>query len=174
MRFLEFSGKWDVVLNNDDVEIIISKFVKLLDDSTIKKLREHEKNSGINPERFRTKDKDKEEDEDKDTEGMEVVFLPCSKTTSCQEPIIEIPLKEGYGTYKVTQADVNSWKASFPEIDLLQELQVIRLWNKDHPGRRKTRKNIKRHVSLWLKKEQDKITTDQTHNEVGGVWDSPL
>lgn len=168
LLFLELSGEWDVVLNKDDVEIVIPKFTKILDESTMKKLRAREQNSGINPERLRTKDKD--------TEGMEVVSSLCSKTTSCQESIIEIPLKAEHGTYNITQAEVDEWQKALPEMKVLQELERLRLWNKDHPNRRKTRASIRRHVTSWLKRasEDSKINLDKKTTEGGVVWDNPL
>ncbi len=62
---------WQVSFTDDTVSIFIPKFKELMDESTIKKLREHEesfrKRSGIVPKSAATdEDEDKEEDKDKE------------------------------------------------------------------------------------------------------------
>ena len=58
--------KWDVVLEGDEVIIFIPKFLELLDETTLKKLRALAKKTGTKPEQNRTKDVDKDKDKDKD------------------------------------------------------------------------------------------------------------
>jgi len=63
--------KWDIEINGDTVSIFIPKFKELMDESTIKKLRYSEKNSGIIPESFRknsVQNKKKIKDKDIDKE----------------------------------------------------------------------------------------------------------
>jgi hypothetical protein len=69
LEFIKNSGKWNIELNGENIIIFIPKFRELLDESTLKKLREYEKSfrnaSGIIPKTEGTdedKDKDKEED----------------------------------------------------------------------------------------------------------------
>jgi hypothetical protein len=63
--FLKNSGKWSVVLGKDQVQIVIPKFSKLLDETTKKKLRQAERKSGSAPEKLRTKEEDREEEYNK-------------------------------------------------------------------------------------------------------------
>lgn len=71
LNSLKTSGKWEIVINNDDITIFIPKFRELLDESTIKKLREKEQSfrnhSGTLPKSEAT-DRDKEADVDKEKE----------------------------------------------------------------------------------------------------------
>ena len=65
------SPKWDVEITGDDVSIFIPKFKELMDESTLKKLRETEKSfrkdSGLIPKSAPTEaEADKEEDKDKE------------------------------------------------------------------------------------------------------------
>lgn len=65
LEYIKNSGKWDVEFNGDNISIFIPKFRELLDESTLKKLREHEQSfrnsSGTIPKTEAT-----EEDKDKD------------------------------------------------------------------------------------------------------------
>jgi hypothetical protein len=58
LKSIDFSKKWSVNLDGEYVEIYIPKFAKIMDETTLKKLREAEHKSGIIPEPIRTKDLD--------------------------------------------------------------------------------------------------------------------
>ena len=73
-----------------------------------------------------------------------------------EEPIISIQLIKRDGSHHIYQSDVDNYQDTFPGVDVLQELKEIRQWSEDHESRRKTRKGIKKHISYWLSKEQDK------------------
>jgi hypothetical protein len=77
-KILSKITKWEVTYNGDLVSIYIPKYKELLDESTLKKLREHDKSfrnaSGMLPKSEGTdkeEDKDKEEDRDKKKEEGE-------------------------------------------------------------------------------------------------------
>lgn len=65
LEHIKNSGKWDVEISQDRITIFIPKFRELLDESTLKKLRDAEKSfrnsSGIIPKSEPT-DKDKDKD----------------------------------------------------------------------------------------------------------------
>ena len=61
--------KWSVDLENDRVKIYIPKFKELLDESTLKKLRAGEKNSGTVPKKCVT-EVDKKENKNKDKKDI--------------------------------------------------------------------------------------------------------
>jgi hypothetical protein len=69
LQTISNSGKWNVTIEGDKVTILIPKFRELLDESTLKKLRESEKSfrngSGIIP---KTEPTDKEVEVDKEEE----------------------------------------------------------------------------------------------------------
>lgn len=53
LNFCSEKGKWDVSYEGKNVVIYIHKFKKYLDETTLKKLRLAEQNSGMNPESIR-------------------------------------------------------------------------------------------------------------------------
>ena len=70
--------------------------------------------------------------------------------------ILTFPLAKKGETFAVTQPDIGEWQESFPGIDLLQELRHCLQWSRDNPTRRKTRAGIRRHITSWLAKAQDR------------------
>lgn len=70
--------------------------------------------------------------------------------------IMTFPLAKKGETFPVTQSDIDEWGESFPGIDLLQELRHCLQWNRDNPTRRKTKAGIRRHITSWLAKAQDR------------------
>ena len=70
--------------------------------------------------------------------------------------IMTFPLAKKSEAFPVTQSDIDEWGGSFPGIDLLQELRHCLQWNRDNPTRRKTKAGIRRHITSWLAKAQDR------------------
>ncbi|MCK5602608.1 hypothetical protein KAR91_12080 [Candidatus Pacearchaeota archaeon] len=71
-------------------------------------------------------------------------------------PLILIPLIKKDGEFEITQEDIDQWSDTFPGIDVLACVKYIRQWNFDNPKRRKTKAGIRKHISTWLEKEQNK------------------
>ena len=90
--------------------------------------------------------------------------------------VLEVQLKRGQGTYKITQAEVDEWQAAFPNIKVMHELESLRLWNKDNEGKRKTRTGFRRHVTGWLKRASTdaKTKADSSQGDTGGFWGKKL
>ena len=75
---------------------------------------------------------------------------------SCAE-FIRLPLVgNGAGEAIITSDQVEGWKKSFPDVNVVQQLRNIREWLIHNPKRRKTDRGIGRFVVGWLSKEQDK------------------
>ena len=72
-----------------------------------------------------------------------------------EKPVILLPLntKEDYPIY---QADVDEWSELYPSVDVMQQLRNMKGWLDSNPTRRKTPKGIKRFITNWLQREQDK------------------
>lgn len=70
--------------------------------------------------------------------------------------IMTFPLAKKGETFPVTQPDIDEWGESFPGIDVLLELRHCLQWSRDNPTRRKTRAGIRRHITSWLAKAQDR------------------
>jgi hypothetical protein len=69
--------------------------------------------------------------------------------------VVLLPLIDGKN-FVVTATDVQEWQQAFPAVDVIAELLRARIWCKDNPQKRKTAKGIRRFVSGWLSKEQDR------------------
>lgn len=72
------------------------------------------------------------------------------------EPVLEIPLAKKGEFFKVTQDYVNELQESFPGVDILQELRKYRQWAIDVPKKRKTKVGIRRSISSWIGRVQDR------------------
>lgn len=83
--------------------------------------------------------------------------------------ILSIPLIKRDGEFHITQADVDEWQDTFQAIDVLAVLRRIRQWNIDNPQRRKTIRGIRKHITGWLGREQDR-----GHGPLPGGGTSPV
>ena len=72
------------------------------------------------------------------------------------EILFEIPLIKKDGTFSVTQANIDEWQDTFPGIDALAEVKKYRQWAKDNPAKRKTVSGIRKSITHWLSKAQDR------------------
>lgn len=70
-------------------------------------------------------------------------------------PLVNIPLISGE-EWPVYNYQINEWDKSYPAVDILQELRKIREWCLSNPRRRKTLKGVRRFVTNWLSRVQDK------------------
>lgn len=70
--------------------------------------------------------------------------------------VLVFPLARKGETFPVTQSDIDEWRGSYPGADVERELLACLQWNRDNPTRRKTRSGIRKHISAWLAKAQDR------------------
>lgn len=86
------------------------------------------------------------------------------RDTYCTEPensasvpaaVIELILNDK-SAYPITQIDIDEWQELYPAVDILQELRKMKGWLDSNPTKRKTSRGIKRFVTSWLAREQDK------------------
>jgi hypothetical protein len=81
---------------------------------------------------------------------------PIVVSTEPQAPsVLMLPVNDG-SEYPITQADIDEWQQAFPNVDVNQQMMAMRLWLKDNPTRRKTKKGIRRFVTNWLDREQNR------------------
>lgn len=76
-------------------------------------------------------------------------------------PIITIPLVTKNGDnnpieFPIYQQNIDEWQDAFPAVDIIQALKHCRQWNLDNPRKRKTKGGIRRHITAWLARDQDK------------------
>ena len=70
-------------------------------------------------------------------------------------PVISLPLNDGT-FYDVSENDRAKWSQLYPNVDVLQQLRNMAGWCDANPAKRKTRGGIKRFITAWLAREQDK------------------
>ena len=70
-------------------------------------------------------------------------------------PVISLPLNDGT-FYDVSENDRAKWSQLYPNVDVLQQLRNMAGWCDANPTKRKTRSGIKRFITTWLAKEQDR------------------
>ena len=72
-----------------------------------------------------------------------------------EPPVITLTLNNGE-EYPITEADVTTWTALYPAVNIMQELRNMKGWCLANPKKRKTASGIKRFINTWLAKEQNK------------------
>jgi hypothetical protein len=63
--------------------------------------------------------------------------------------------------FKVTESMVREWEGLFPALDVRQQLRNILAWNLANPRNRKTADGILRHITRWLKDDQNRARPRQ-------------
>lgn len=92
-----------------------------------------------------------------------------------EQPVITLTLNDK-SEYPIYQSDVDGWKALYPSVDVVQQLRYMKAWCDSNPAKRKTSRGIKRFITSWLMKEQDKGGgySVQANNKSNGVLDKYL
>lgn len=70
-------------------------------------------------------------------------------------PVITLTLNDK-SEYPVYKSDVEAWQNLYPAVDVLQQLRNMKGWLDSNPKRRKTRTGVKRFITNWLSREQNK------------------
>lgn len=70
-------------------------------------------------------------------------------------PVISLPLNDGT-FFDVSENDRAKWSQLYPNVDVVQQLRNMVGWCDSNPTKRKTRGGIKRFITAWLAREQDK------------------
>lgn len=78
------------------------------------------------------------------------------KSDSGPPAVLKIPLIKKDGEFSIFQNDISEWQNSFPGVDVPIALKHIRQYNVDNPINRKTKNGIRKHITTWLAKAQDK------------------
>lgn len=77
-------------------------------------------------------------------------------STEPQAPsVLTLTLNDG-SEYPITQENIDEWQTAFPNVDVVQQLHAMKLWCKDNPKKRKTKTGIRRFVTSWLDREQNR------------------
>lgn len=83
-------------------------------------------------------------------------YILCAKPQAADAPpVISLPLNDGT-FFDVLENDRSKWSQLYPNVDVLQQLRNMAGWCDANPTKRKTRGGIKRFITAWLAREQDK------------------
>ena len=85
-----------------------------------------------------------------------VVGDVCTEQRSTPSaPVAHLPLVDG-SEYAISAADIEGWRQAYPAVDVKAHLLRMREWCLSNPRKRKTRRGIRRFVTDWLSREQDR------------------
>ena len=83
-------------------------------------------------------------------------YILCAEPQAADAPpVISLPLNDGT-FFDVSENDRTKWSQLYPNVDVLQQLRNMAGWCDANPTKRKTRGGIKRFITAWLAREQDK------------------
>lgn len=82
--------------------------------------------------------------------------------TSAQAVFISLPLVTGSGSFDVTINYLNSLRQLYPAVDVEQEFRKMYGWLDSNPRNRKTSRGIKRFITSWLGRAQDRAPITRT------------
>jgi hypothetical protein len=126
---------------------------------------EQMENADIDLELDKDKGLDKELEEEK--ENSVNTIYSCSELKDLaheqQQPVIEIILNDK-SLYPIYQKDIDEWFELYPAVDVIQELRKMKDWCNSNPQKRKTKGGVRRFISGWLSKAQDRGGTHNTGN----------
>lgn len=81
---------------------------------------------------------------------------PCDVSTlAADAAAIKLPLNDNT-EYAVPQSFADEMVKLYPAVDVMQQLAAMRGWLIGNPTKRKTRTGIKRFITSWLAREQDR------------------
>lgn len=81
---------------------------------------------------------------------------PIQYSAEVQAPsALTMPLLDG-SEFDIFQSDIDEWQDAYPAVDVMQELKKMRLWCKDHPKNRKTKTGVRKFITGWLDREQNR------------------
>ena len=70
-------------------------------------------------------------------------------------PVLTLLLVDG-SEFGIGEQDIAEWQETFPNVDVMQQLRSMKLWCRDNPKKRKTKNGIRRFVTNWLDREQNR------------------
>lgn len=112
----------------------------------------------------------------------------CSESTEPHDSTLSLILNDNT-EWTPSQSEIDEFSKLYPNVDVIAELRKMRGWCIGNPKKRKTRYGVKRFVTAWLGKEQDKpsftkkevnslqgncrFRTDYTDEEYRAMSDDP-
>ncbi len=153
----------------DETEYLLTECGKMVgsESASAERVRKHREQKALQcnidvtssnkmvTERREEIEKEKDIEIDKNTISPEVI-------TSRPEVFISLPLVTGSGSFDVTIDYLNSLRTLYPAVDVEQELRKMYAWLDSNPKNRKTSRGIKRFITSWLGRAQDRAPVSRT------------
>lgn len=89
-------------------------------------------------------------------------------STNVLVPII-FPLKDG-SDYTLGVEKIKEYIATYQNIDVVAELMKCRMWNIDHPKKRKTLRGMPAHINGWLSRVDSTVSMYDRQNKAKTDW----
>lgn len=163
--FLIRQGLMELV---DETEYRLTECWKMVgsESASAERVRRHRENKALqcntnvtDAKRISNVEKEIEIEKDKEIEKDSI----CPEViTSRPEVFISLPLVTGSGSFDVTIDYLNSLRTLYPAVDVEQELRKMYAWLDSNPKNRKTERGIKRFITGWLGRAQDKASITRT------------
>ena len=95
-------------------------------------------------------------------------YLCTEPETASMPPAITLTLNDK-SEYPFSAHDLAEYQDLYPAVDVAQQFRKMQRWIKDNPTKRKTKTGIRKFVSGWLSKEQDRGGSKRAaQNQTGG------
>jgi hypothetical protein len=112
------------------------------------------------PKPLANQEQDQEQDQEQEQEKKPCAELPAVASapppTDLSPVFAVLPcVGKGRKEFAVTEAMLSEWQASFPAVDVRQEVRALVQWARDNPTRRKTHAGAKSFFSRNLAKKQN-------------------
>ena len=94
----------------------------------------------------------------KDSKGYRNTLssISCSEPLASSEPNVPPLMLNDNSEWLPTMEDLEGWKRLYAGVDVITELGRMREWLLSNPKKRKTAKGIRRFVTTWLDREQNR------------------
>lgn len=90
-----------------------------------------------------------------DKDRLDKVSIDNSCSESQRAPVPSIPLNNGAEWFPDLK-DYEEWLRAYPGVDIRHQFERMRQWCLSNPEKRKTPKGVRRFVTTWLDKEQNR------------------
>lgn len=157
--FLVRQGLMELV---DETEYLLTKCGEMVgsEGASAARVREHRKNKMLQCNTSVTDCNEmvteRREEIEKDIEIDNTICSELESSKPENNVFISLPLVTGSGSFDVTFDYLDSLRNLYPGIDIEQEFRKMFGWLDSNPRNRKTPKGIKRFITGWLSRAQDK------------------
>lgn len=70
--------------------------------------------------------------------------------------LIEFKMPTTQYDHLITGKEIDGWSEAYPAVDVLQALRSMRQWCLSNPKKKKTARGVRRFITSWLEREQNK------------------